>query len=277
MRSAVTVTIEPSLTSDVSTVLGPMITAPLMAPTAIDLWSAAGFDREDRSEWYYAYRAAPLGRASADTVIATFFNFNPSVVRRYVPRVWDIAEPSTTIELLLEVVDATMGEALADFDATPELRELADLLSAAAATAFAHPEGRPLFAGIAAIPWPEAPPAQVWLATHALREFRGDGHVAVLAAHGLSAREALVLHGGMQQVPPELLRRSRGWRREEWEETVDDLRSRGRALLEALGRFHQGVEEGIAPDREQPSDRALRGRAVDGVVEGLDRAIPRGP
>ena len=38
---------------------------------------------------YFASRAAPMGAVSADVVIATFFNFNPELVRRAIPDAWD--------------------------------------------------------------------------------------------------------------------------------------------------------------------------------------------
>src|SRR5262245_29010503 len=146
---------DPHLTSEINRQLGAMFGAPMTSRQSAERYTAAGFSADDFREWYYAFRSAPMGRVSAETVIATYFNFQPSLVRRYVPRVWDIAEPPVVIDVLLDSVDATMGDALAEFAGKPELTELAELLSAAAATAFEHPEGRALFAGIADIPWPD--------------------------------------------------------------------------------------------------------------------------
>ena len=171
---------------EVARALGPMFAVPITAPEAVDRFAAIGFDRDDWAERYFAFRSAQLGRATAETVIATYFNFAPRRIHRYIPRVWEIADPAVVLDVLMDSVDAAMGRALVDFADTPELLELADLLSAAAASAFEHPEGRSLFAGLAGIPWPDAPHAQIWLGMHALREFRGDGHVAVLTASGLT-------------------------------------------------------------------------------------------
>ena len=204
---------EPAVAGQVAQALGPMFALPITAPEAVDRFAAIGFDRDEWAERYFAFRSAQLGRATAETVIATYFNFAPRRIHRYIPRVWDIADPEVVLDTLMDSVDAAMGRALVDMAGTPELRELANLISAAAASAFEHPEGRPLFAGIAGIPWPEAPHAQVWLGMHALREFRGDGHVAVLTANGLTGLEALVLHAGMGLFPPDLLRSSRAGRR----------------------------------------------------------------
>ena len=64
----------------------------------------------------------------------------------------------------------------------------------AAEAACEHPEGRPLFAGYASLPWPDDPYLQLWHAHYLLREFRGDGHISVLSSEGLSGIEALQLH-----------------------------------------------------------------------------------
>jgi hypothetical protein len=42
---------------------------------------------------YFASRAAPMGAVAAELVIATFFNFNPDLVRAAIPRAWDITTP----------------------------------------------------------------------------------------------------------------------------------------------------------------------------------------
>jgi hypothetical protein len=162
--------------------------------------------------------------------------------------VWDIAEPLVVIDALMDGVDAAMSRALGHFPGTSEVLELAGLLGEAAASAFEHPEGRALFAGIAGIPWPDAPVVQIWLGMHALREFRGDGHVAVLTASGLTGIEALVLHAGLERFPPDLLRSSRGWPREAWDETVDALRARGliatdEIRLSDVGQLYRGQIE----------------------------------
>src|SRR5215470_10144593 len=280
-----------TLTREINSTLGPLFIAPMSSTLARDRYAAAGFSADDIREWYYAFRSAPMGRATAETVIATYYNFAPHLVRKYVPRVWDIAEPATVLDVLVDIVDATMGSALADFAGSAELVELAELLTAAAATAFERPEGRPLLAGLAAIPWPDAAHSQVWFGMHALREFRGDGHVAVLASHGLTGLEALVLHGGMGMFPPEALRGSRAWPQEEWDVTVDDLRARGllvadEVLLSEEGRtFRDAIEHqtdvvtvpAYASIGEKGAQRILElaPPIVEPVGDALGR-IPRG-
>ena len=57
------------------------------------------------------------------------------------------------------------------------------------------PQGRPLYAAHADLPWPEDDLLALWHAATLVREHRGDGHVAVLQTHGLDPVEATVLGG----------------------------------------------------------------------------------
>ncbi|MEN3271540.1 MAG: hypothetical protein V7636_301, partial [Actinomycetota bacterium] len=63
---------------------------------------------------------------------------------------------------------------LGDAIESPELIEAAELARRAAEVACERPEGRPLFAGHASLPWPEEPHLVLWHAQTLLREFRGD-------------------------------------------------------------------------------------------------------
>ena len=48
-----------------------------------------------RGYWdgYFAGRAAPLGRTTADVVHALFYNFGPGEAARHVPKVWETTTP----------------------------------------------------------------------------------------------------------------------------------------------------------------------------------------
>ena len=267
---------DPVLTRQVNAALGPLFVAPIVSPVASEKFGAAGFSRDDWSERYFAFRSAPLGRATAETVIATYYNFSPARIREYVPRVWDIAEPDVVLDALMDTIDTMTGDALADVKGSSELLELAALLTEASATAFDRPEGRPLFAGIAAIPWPDAPGAQIWLGMHALREFRGDGHVAVLASHGITGLEALVLHGAMGVFPADRLRASRFWPQDEWDVTVDDLRARGLLVADEVRLSEQGTEyrDGIEARTDDLTVPAYASIGEAGVARILELAPP---
>src|SRR5579859_3031816 len=40
---------------------------------------------------YFASRAAPMGPVGPEVVTATFYNFNPELVARHIPRAWTLA------------------------------------------------------------------------------------------------------------------------------------------------------------------------------------------
>ncbi len=167
---------------------------------------------------YFASRVAALGAVSAEVVISTFFNFNPSLIRRHVPSVWDKASPEQVTDARHRAVDSSLRRAFGPEGlASAELRELAGLLRTAAEVAMSRPEGRTLFAAHAAQPWPDETHMILWHAQTLLREFRGDGHIAALVTEGLSGIEALLSHAASGDVSAEVLRSSRAWSTEEWE------------------------------------------------------------
>lgn len=198
---------------------------------------------------YFASRAAAMGPVPAEVVIATFFNFHPAFVRETIPAAWSVAAPAAILSARLGAADRALRARLGDEVAgSGEVEEAAVLARRAAESSTQWPEGRPLFAAHAALPWPEDPLLVLWHAQTLLREFRGDGHLAAMAVEGVSGVEALILHAATGEVPATTLRSSRRWPREEWDAALEGLRSRGwidadGALTEA-GRAHrQWVED----------------------------------
>lgn len=226
----------------------PIHGAVYFAAGAAEIYGGLGLRQESG---YFASRAAPLGAVPAEVVIAAFFNFNPAFVRRAMAGVWDTTTPGAVSGARLEVVDRMLRQMLGgEVLASPEIRAAADLLRAAAERASTRPEGRPLFAGHASLPWPDANDAHlvVWHAQALLREFRGDAHIAALTVEGVSGLEALVLHAATGEVPAAVLRGSRQWSSDEWDAAVEALGRRGwldgDANLTDAGRTHrQWVEE----------------------------------
>jgi hypothetical protein len=177
---------------------------------------------------YFASRAAPMGAVTPEVVIATFFNFNPALVYAAIPGAWETAAPQVLLAARLEAVDGAFRRLLGDevLD-SPEMLRAAELARGMAEEASTRVEGRPLCAGHADLPWPEAPHLVLWHAQSILREFRGDGHVALLVTHGLSGIDALVTHAAGGEVPAGILRATRGWSDEQWGSAVSSLRERG--------------------------------------------------
>jgi Arc/MetJ family transcription regulator len=177
---------------------------------------------------YFASRAAPMGAVAADVVMATFFNFNPMLVHAAIPAAWKITSPRALVAARFEAVDAAFRRVLGvDVVESVEMRRASELARRLAEVASTQVEGRPLCAGHADLPWPDAPHLVLWHAQSILREFRGDAHVALLLTHGLSGIEALVTHGSSGDVPAATLQSTRGWPDEDWKAAVSSLQARG--------------------------------------------------
>jgi hypothetical protein len=178
---------------------------------------------------YFGCRAAPMGAVGAGVVEATFFNFAPTFVRRWVPEVWDRTSPETLVALRCEAA-ATALRAL-----VPEAAATADAVNPELARAVGRcsPAGRPLFAANRQVPLADDPVRALWQLCTCLREHRGDGHVAALTAAGLDGCEAHVLISLEQGNPPEDLQKTRGWTEQDWAAAVQ--RCVDKALVDESG------------------------------------------
>jgi hypothetical protein len=194
------------------------------APEAAERYSALDIDGQ---AGYFASRSAAMGPVGAEVVLATFFNFNPDLVRRAIPAVWQSASPDKVLGARLDAADAVLRRVLGDSVGSAEMARAAELARTAAEAACQYLEGRPLFAAHARLDWPDEPHLNLWHAQTLLREYRGDGHVAALTTAGLSGIEALVIHAATGEVPAEALRATRGWSEEQWAAGVESVRSRG--------------------------------------------------
>lgn len=197
------------------------------APEARTALDGLGF----RGYWmgYFAARSAPLGEVAPEVVTATFYNFSPDRVSKALPAAWTVATPEATLRAREESAMAALLRygVIAD----ENLRVAAGL--AARAARGAPVDGRPLFAANLALPWPQDPVAALWHAATLLREHRGDGHVAVLAAAGVTGRESNVLHAAAGRVPQDFIMRSRDYDDAEWQHYRQRLAQRG--LLDGDG------------------------------------------
>jgi len=238
------------------------------APEADECYARIGLRRNRMG--YFASRSAAMGAVPAEVVIATFFNFHPALVRSCIPEAWRLATPARVLDARLSAVDAGLHRILGEDATGADMTEAAGIARAAAEAC--QPEGRPLFAGHASLPWPDEPHLVLWHAITLLREYRGDGHIAALVAEGVGGCQALVIHGATGDVPNAVLQSSRAWPDDEWARAVDELRSRGwldeSGALTDAGRTHRRwVEDrtdalAMAPWEAVGQDQADRLRAV---------------
>ncbi|WP_369132073.1 hypothetical protein [Modestobacter sp. I12A-02662] len=224
--------------------LEPLHSHVYFAPELEERLTAAGL-RPGRMA-YFAGRAAAMGAVGPGVVTATFYNFAPEVVARHIPCAWTLAAPEQVLDARHAAARASLTRLLGD-GVAPETAELADLLQEACAAL--TPEGRPLYAAHADLPWPADPVLQLWHGVSLLREHRGDGHVAALLRSGLSGLEALVTHTitGRGFTRP-AAQASRGWSDEEWDAATAALTWRGLVADGAL--TEDGVRLRTAVERE---------------------------
>lgn len=218
------------------------------APEVIDGLAAVGL----RGFWmgYFAGRAAPLGPVGPAVVGSLFYNFHPAMVRRALPAAWDYAAPEAVLWNRLHATDAALWAVLGDEVRATDVVAAAQLARRCAEAADCS--GRALAAAHAALDWPTVPHLMLWQAATVLREHRGDGHVAVLVAEGLSGLEAHVLAVANEQSTADQLQTARRWTADDWAGAVDALRQRG--MLDrsgALTRRGSGLKARI----EEQTDR----------------------
>ncbi len=203
---------------------------------------------------YFASRSAPMGAVTPGVTTATFVNFNPDLVAKYIPRAWTLATIDEILAARLRSADLALRRLLGDAVDSPEVSELAEL--AREATTALTPEGRPLYAGHAALPWPDEPHLAMWHAATLLRESRGDGHTMALARAGLSGIESIVTHTATGRgFTVEAAKLLRGWSDEQWSAALAALQDRG--LMDGA----QLTEAGVAQRAE-----------VEATTDALDAA-----
>jgi hypothetical protein len=230
------------------TLFEPIHAVTYFAPEARSAYEQAGL----RGFWrgYFAGRAAPLGTASAAVVTASFFNFAPAFVARAIPGVWELITPDEALRVRMAGATGALSRLLAGWEADADAA--ADLLWRAIGKL--DFSGRVLAAADAALPVPGAGssgPARLWQAATVLREHRGDGHFAALAAADIDGCEAVVLRCCLD-LRREDLQPVRGWTDEAWDDALSRLAARGwvgadGALTSAGREAHAAVEN--ATDR----------------------------
>ncbi len=219
---------------------------------------------------YFGFRASPLGPVESGVVEATFFNFAPSFVRRWVPQIWEILEPEELIVARRAAAVETLRRICPDVAPVAEIVEpvLRD------ATERGIAAGRPLFATNRDLVLPDDPVERLWQLCTTLREHRGDGHVAALTSAGLDGLEAQVLIAAEQGTPVDDLQRTRGWTADDWNAAVVRCIERslltGPGVLSSRGReLRDAIELRTNELATAPFD-ALDDNARLGLIDALD-------
>jgi hypothetical protein len=241
------------------------------APEASEAYAALGLHGRDG---YFASRAAAMGAVGPEVVVATFFNFQPALVHHALPAAWEVTTPAAVLDARLGAADAALRRMLGDLVHDPVVAEVAALARTAAEAC--GPEGRPLHAAHAGLPWPEEPHLVLFHAATVLREHRGDGHIAALVLEGLDNGEALVTHGAAEPALPDVvLQRTRGFSDEEWAAAVARVRARGWLADDGtLSEAGAAVRQRIEDRTDEAALGPWQALGDDGCAHLLDAARP---
>ncbi|GAA2999355.1 SCO6745 family protein [Actinokineospora diospyrosa] len=211
----------------------------------------------DQMAVYLAARAAPMGAVGAGPVVAAFNAFARPMVAGHLPALWERVAPASAVDARYRAVDAVLRRLLGegpDGVGAPQVAEAAEL--ALRATEACDPGGRPMYAANADLPVPDEPHLALWHAATLLREYRGDGHVAVLACADLAGLDALVTHcASPAGMPQQLVMTKRGWTEHDWARSQNRLREQG--LLDAAGALTPAGTE-LRAEVELETDRLDR-------------------
>ena len=250
------------------TMIEPVHDVTYFVPEALSAFTEAGL----RGYWrgYFAGRAAPLGAVRPAVVTASFYNFAPAFVGRAIPGVWDLITPPDAIAVREAGATASLRRLLDGREA--EAAKAADLLWLAAEDLdFA---GRVLAAANSELPVSADPLTRLWQAATLLREHRGDGHFAALAAACLDGCEAVALRCA-KDISRDLMQPVRGWTDEQWAAAGDRLIERGLVgedgALTSVGRAaHDAVEAATDEAAGRPWNRI----GAVGLAEVADVLLP---
>ncbi len=220
----------------------------------------------------YAWgRAAVLGDVDPAVAAAAFAVFDPQSVAAAV-RAGQSAIGRT--ELLATVDRATIASLHHVLDPVLDPAELADLAARlGAAVDAADGTGRPLFCGVRALERPTDPLGALWRSCHALREHRGDSHVAVFVAEGLDPVSMNILTELWVGYPLGGYSASRRWSPARTNTALEGLRRDGLLdgdELSELGRTRRDQLE-AATDVAQASMIEALGDALADTLEALER------
>lgn len=202
-------------------------------PGAAERYQALGLPRE---LGYMAARCAPLAAAGPEAVIAAFGSITPLGIRWLFGELEDrdrfadfwAARDEAVVEGL-HAYAPDIVEPLTELG--PALWDVVDQLPTL---------GRVFYASHLEVPRPDDPLLSGWHAVNCVREWRGDTHWAIVAAHGLTHPEASILHNEWMRYESDWLARSRG--------TADADIEAGWERLEAKGLAadRRATDEGLA-------------------------------
>ena len=154
----------------------PIATICYWSEPAYDAYAALGLDFLQGYVWS---RGCVLGEPDGSVVAAAFGVFEPGLIGQ----LYDAARAAAGLADIRAARETGAVTALRTVLGAPE--QVAEVTGALRRAAEAmDTAGRPLFAGLAGMPWPADELGRLWHACAMLRELRGDSHLAACMAAG---------------------------------------------------------------------------------------------
>ena len=223
----------------------PIATICYWSEPAYDAYAALGLDVLQGYVWS---RGCVLGEPDGSVVAAAFGVFEPGLIGQ----LYDAARAAAGLADIRAAREAGAVAALRTVLGAPE--QVAEVTGALRRAAEAmDTAGRPLFAGLAGMPWPADELGRLWHACAMLRELRGDSHLAACMAAGLTGLQANILTELQVGWPLHSYTATRGWPPEAMNLATISLRVRGLIGDDAL----TGAGASLRADIEEATDRQL--------------------
>jgi hypothetical protein len=244
----------------------------------IGFWGSPAYDRLaelglDFLTGYVWARAAPMGEPSPAVVVAAFGVFEPGLVMGLYEEARSRCSRAAVLAAREQGAVQSLRALLGD-DAEEAVADAADLLRRATAVASADLAGRPLFAGLVSLAWPDDPFGRLWHAVSLLREYRGDVHQAANVAAGLSGVQMNLVTEYWVGWPHGAYAGTRGWTPEEIAAADAALVDRGWVADGVLTPVGQQERDEIEARTDAALDRVLAavgdGRDLARVTARLD-------
>lgn len=221
-----------------------------------------GVAMPDRSA-YFTSRGSIMGQVSGQVVTATFAVFNPAVVIPAVEQGWTLTDAAT-------ICDARDRGAIAQLErilgTTPTGIERVNEILLRAFTPL-QVEGRALFAGLKGLQIPTTPIGKLWRLADALREYRGDSHIAAWVSQGLDAVELCLLTDVFSGLPLRTYSATRGWRDADFDPATERLVAKD--LLDTKAGTYTDKGRELRELIELRTDEQMR-QAIDAIGADFD-------
>ena len=240
----------------------PIATICFWSEPAYDEYAGLGLDFLLGYVWS---RASVLGDAEPPVAASSFGVFEPGLIcslHAEARRTCSLGEVRAAKERgALAALHAVLGDEPGVEDAVAALRR---------GVAAADPTGRPLHAGLTALPWPDDPWGQLWHACTILREHRGDTHLAACVTEGLSGLDANLVTELRVGWEPLAYTASRGWSEDAMTAATARLTTRGIVADGGLTAEGRGLRDRV----ETTTDR-LMGPVLTAIGDGLSDLVAR--